>query len=1431
MQLFLGTAKYPEPGEFNAFLSSHGGSSNAFTDSEDTNYYFSVASESLEGGLDRFAQFFTAPVFNASSAALEMRAVDSEHQKNLQQDPWRAYQLLKAVSSPTTPFHGFATGNLATLNRTGVRAALLAFHAAHYTAPRMRLTVVSPHPTEVVARWAARMFASVPAVPRDPVAALLDERRRSGGGSGGAGAITGAGAGVPSPGGGIFAGLTPAEVRAAAALVAAAGDIAARASVTLAPGAVFPEGSPPRASRIDARPVADKHALTLLFPLPPQRTADDVRVSAMSTVASLLGDEGVGSALSYLRAAHLAERLGVDIDVDSSGFALFRIEVVLSPAVVAAAKNAAAAGGNSAVLVSLHEACDQVAGSVFAHIAAAVADVEAAAAYAAAVPVALGGCLPPPPSPSVSAAHAVNPLSGELLSCPGNDTTHLSFRAWRDASLLAAAAFRFPDKPDAEQLASDLAKTLHRVGPDDVLSPPWRRVWQPAAILAVLRALTPASAIFLLESAALPLALLSLTEPIYGTAYALERVAPADLERLAKAPDAGLPPRLDGLPVFFALPPPNPFLPATFGLVDHAGYGSQLGLVEHPSERGGDAAPVASGKAGTLHAMLLPVADQLAAAAAPPGADALIMAPSSHAAQLAVLRASPFSLLWLPDGLFGRPRSHVGVELASAAAAASPTAEVLTALWVAAAKSHLSETLYEFERGGTRVSVSPLSFGAGVSISIEGYSAVVPAVLEALMVQLLAPSILPARVAMALDSAARDIRNARKEQPYRRAAYWGGSVLLGARRHSQARLYAAIEALAGGSVGSSADITVANVTALAEVVRLHGAAILANLSRVNVFVYGNENVTTARAYSATLVRSLAASSPAFVRTSIAAGATAAALANSSLQPPLQFAPEGTPFTEVASLAPGRTLLQVAGENPSDTNGAVVVRYQVGLRDSCRLETRPLLFAAAAPRRGARSGAALIELDAAEGAKEGAQDEHFQQLEVEQPSGPQLRELASSHEVVGSYGERGARRTQLLMQQRRQHDSGGIISPSPTSDALSAIVSVGAEPPAASKGYATNRAESSRQIRQQRQPVQVGDSIAEHAATTTIAFVDRAMAAADQEHAFRLSGVSIAPDVFSRARRANRRRLLARVRPTGGSSSADVDLWSLRSEEALEAAAAAGLVRRQLTARSGSSGGAAGRWLLSLREDRVAPAMAELRADCTLRGAAFSVLTRLLHEPAFDELRTRQQLGYIVAVQSEAVDTLVRGAGTADVAAALPAYRSDGGAGLALTLGVVERPVSGDVMQSAVFVVQGTAAPPDRMDAAVAAFVGGFEAARLGEMGVDEWLAALDGLEASALIPAPRSMPAAFEWEWEEVLGRSFRPGRRADAAAALSRLRLEHVVALFREGVSGGGGGEGGGARPRRLAVEVFGAGQALARPGGLAAPDVIVDASSVAAA
>ena len=111
--LFLGTEKYPDEDDYEGFLSKFGGFANAYTDMEDTNYYFSVtsqqndaneASEGLRGGLDRLAQFFLCPLFEESMVERELRAVDSEYRNGKTNDSWRNFQFIKAISNQKHPF-------------------------------------------------------------------------------------------------------------------------------------------------------------------------------------------------------------------------------------------------------------------------------------------------------------------------------------------------------------------------------------------------------------------------------------------------------------------------------------------------------------------------------------------------------------------------------------------------------------------------------------------------------------------------------------------------------------------------------------------------------------------------------------------------------------------------------------------------------------------------------------------------------------------------------------------------------------------------------------------------------------------------------------------------------------------------------------------------------------------------------------------------------------------------------------------------------------------------------------------------------------------------------------------------------------------------------------------------------------------------------
>jgi insulysin len=75
--LFLGTKSYPNPGDYQTFISEHGGSHNAGTGLENTTYFFDIDFNYLEQALDRFAPFFSTPNFDAKYVDRERNAVES----------------------------------------------------------------------------------------------------------------------------------------------------------------------------------------------------------------------------------------------------------------------------------------------------------------------------------------------------------------------------------------------------------------------------------------------------------------------------------------------------------------------------------------------------------------------------------------------------------------------------------------------------------------------------------------------------------------------------------------------------------------------------------------------------------------------------------------------------------------------------------------------------------------------------------------------------------------------------------------------------------------------------------------------------------------------------------------------------------------------------------------------------------------------------------------------------------------------------------------------------------------------------------------------------------------------------------------------------------------------------------------------------------
>ncbi|XP_020398150.1 insulin-degrading enzyme-like 1, peroxisomal isoform X2 [Zea mays] len=164
--LFYASEKYPGEHEYTKYITEHGGSYNAYTSSETTNFFFDVNVDNFEEALDRFAQFFIKPLMSQDAVLREIKAVDSEHKKNLLSDGWRMYQLQKHLASKDHPYHKFSTGSWETLETkpkargVDIRLELLKFYK-NYSANLMHLVVYGKESLDYIQGLVERMFSDI----------------------------------------------------------------------------------------------------------------------------------------------------------------------------------------------------------------------------------------------------------------------------------------------------------------------------------------------------------------------------------------------------------------------------------------------------------------------------------------------------------------------------------------------------------------------------------------------------------------------------------------------------------------------------------------------------------------------------------------------------------------------------------------------------------------------------------------------------------------------------------------------------------------------------------------------------------------------------------------------------------------------------------------------------------------------------------------------------------------------------------------------------------------------------------------------------------------------------------------------------------------------------------------------------------------------
>lgn len=159
--LFLGTKKYPDVADYGNFISTNGGANNAYTTTDHTNYQFDIRHEAFPAALDRFSQFFIAPLFNADFTAREVNAVHNEAMRHVQNDQRRITGVTRELFDPNSGEAKFSTGNKDTL-KNATPEKVRAFYEANYTSDRMALALAGKASLDELEKMARTMFADIP---------------------------------------------------------------------------------------------------------------------------------------------------------------------------------------------------------------------------------------------------------------------------------------------------------------------------------------------------------------------------------------------------------------------------------------------------------------------------------------------------------------------------------------------------------------------------------------------------------------------------------------------------------------------------------------------------------------------------------------------------------------------------------------------------------------------------------------------------------------------------------------------------------------------------------------------------------------------------------------------------------------------------------------------------------------------------------------------------------------------------------------------------------------------------------------------------------------------------------------------------------------------------------------------------------------------
>lgn len=161
--LLLATEDYPEPDGFMSFTNQHGGTHNAYTWLDLTNYMFEIPNAHYTEALDRFASVFRSPLLDPEYIEKEKNAVHAEWSMRRAQNFDGIFELDRSMLGEH-PSNRFLVGNLDSLaDKPGstLHEATVDFYQRYYSANIMKLAMVSPLPLAEMRIMARTYFGAI----------------------------------------------------------------------------------------------------------------------------------------------------------------------------------------------------------------------------------------------------------------------------------------------------------------------------------------------------------------------------------------------------------------------------------------------------------------------------------------------------------------------------------------------------------------------------------------------------------------------------------------------------------------------------------------------------------------------------------------------------------------------------------------------------------------------------------------------------------------------------------------------------------------------------------------------------------------------------------------------------------------------------------------------------------------------------------------------------------------------------------------------------------------------------------------------------------------------------------------------------------------------------------------------------------------------